>query len=422
VRDLGPVPDDPAARLDWEDRAGWAEVARQLGGVDSDADPLGAAPPAGAVEHHAVFRTAHHLLNRPEAGADEAEASDGLLRARARAAERVRNWLPAYVDDQLAATSQAAAARAADATLWQAHAEIEDDPATAQALRAQAAEARADAERLADLRDQLEEIAAARAEALLHTAVTRDKAERAKIELAIRGIDRDDPAGLVTGEQWLAARDEAERAEDPHRQVTDELDLTDGAAARAAAHDEALRETIAGDQSPADADEELAEDERAAPDQAARETVAADHELAPEEVAGVAARDRGQPVDAAPTSRRSPPERDTDTDTGADTDERAAPGRDHADDPAAGQATHRAEQASEEHDAPAGRRRVPPPDRTQDQVDHAHDALRDIAAQRAQNDALEKADTAEVEAARSADPATDTHVAADAAMDLTLDR
>jgi conjugative relaxase-like TrwC/TraI family protein len=411
VRDLGPVPDDPAARLDWEDRAGWAEVARQLGGVDSDADPLGAAPPAGAVEHHAVFRTAHHVLNRPEAGADEAEASDGLLRARARAADRVRDWLPAYVDDQLAATSEAADTRAADATMWEAHAEIEDDPATAATLRAQAAEARADVDRLADLRDQLEEIAAARAEALLHTAVTRDKAERATIELAIRGIDRDDPVGLVTAEQWLAARDNAERAEDPHRQVTDELDLTDAAADRATAHDEAMRGTVADDQSPA----------AAAVDTATAEA-AADHEPAPEDVAGVAARDGGHTVDAGPASGRSRPEREDDPDTDADADERAAPGADRANDPAAGQATHRAEKAPADHDAAAERRRVPPPDRTQDQVDHARDALRDVAAQRAQEDALETADTAEAEAARSADPATDTHVEADAAMDLTLDR
>jgi hypothetical protein len=240
VRDLGAVPDDPIARLEWEDRAGWAEVARALGGVDSDADPLGTAPPAGAVEHHAVFRTAHHVLNRPEAGADEAEASDGQLRVRVRAGERIRDWLPAHVDDELAVTSQAADQRAADAALWSARAAVEDDPATRDRFRADADQARADAERLADLRDQLEEVAAGRDEALAHTAVTRDRAERAKIELAIRGIDRDDPTDLVTAEEWLTAREEAERSEDPHREVTDERDLADAAAARTAADEAAI--------------------------------------------------------------------------------------------------------------------------------------------------------------------------------------
>jgi conjugative relaxase-like TrwC/TraI family protein len=476
VRDLGAVPDDPIARLEWEDRAGWAEVARALGGVDSDADPLGAAPPAGAVEHHAVFRTAHHVLNRPEAGADEAEASDGQLRVRARAGERVRDWLPAHVDDELAATSQAADRRAADAALWSARAAVEEDPDTRARLAADAEEARADAERLAGLRDELEEVAAGRDEALSYTAVTRDRAERAKIELAIRGIDRDDPADLVTAEEWLTAREEAERSEDPHREVTDELDLTDQAAARAAAHEAAVREagaradatsTVVDDAPRLDEAPQL-DDEvqlgQAAPDQVGSEPTLDDDQgdaATPAEssgevdAAGTWARDE----DAAATPGVSTPGVSTGRSGGAAHDDPAAvptladedagqdlssgggdpadggpaprvrrPGREDALDAAEEEGTERAmpdpargdvedqddadraapdrgndsvveQEQVEEHEAPerdgsSDRRRVPPADKTREQVGQARDALREVADQRAQDAALEAADAA----------------------------
>jgi hypothetical protein len=408
VRDLGAVPDDPIARLEWEDRAGWAEVARALSGVDSDADPLGAAPPAGAVEHHAVFRTAHHVLNRPEAGADEAEASDGQLRARVRAGERIRDWLPAYVDDELAATSQAADQRAADAALWSARVAVEDDPATRDRFRADADQARADAERLSDLRDQLEEVAAGRDEALAHTAVTRDRAERAKIELAIRGIDRDDPADLVTAEEWLTAREEAERSEDPHREVTDERDLADAAAARTAAHEAAVQgadpaeatddaaPSTDGDAPPARAETER-DDDPPVDDTPGHDLAAADDE----------------PV---PPARR--PEREESPDTAEDEDERATPDPARgADAAAAGGSDRGTEQGAEDRDAPAERRRVPPPDRTRAQVDHARDALRNVAEQRAEDAAVEASDAEAVaEATPSADVSEDALVDVDTAV------
>jgi hypothetical protein len=407
VRDLGAVPDDPIARLEWEDRAGWAEVARALGGVGSDADPLGAAPPAGAVEHHAVFRTAHHVLNRPEAGADEAEASDGQLRARVRAGERIRDWLPAHVDDELAATSQAADQRAADAALWSARVAVEDDPATRNRFRADADQARADAERLASLRDQLEEVATGRDEALAHTVVTRDRAERAKIELAIRGIDRDDPTDLVTAEEWLTAREEAERSEDPHREVTDERNLADAAAARTAAHEAAVR---AADPAEASDDAAPSTDGGAPPTRAA---VGRDDHPSVDDSArhDLAAADDG-PV---PPARR--PGREDSPDTAEDQDKHATPDPARGADAAAGEPDRGTEPRGEDHDAPAERRRVPPPDRTRAQVDHARDALRNVAEQRAQDAALEASDAeAAAEATPSADMSEDALVDVDTAV------
>ncbi len=69
---LGPVPADPLERADWEHKAGWAASYREWAGLTDVADPLGAAPPAGLAEKHAVWRTAHAALDLPDVGADEA--------------------------------------------------------------------------------------------------------------------------------------------------------------------------------------------------------------------------------------------------------------------------------------------------------------------------------------------------------------
>jgi len=52
-----------------------------------DGAVLGAAPPTGLPEPHALWRTAHAQLDLPECGADETVMSDGQLRARIAAAE-----------------------------------------------------------------------------------------------------------------------------------------------------------------------------------------------------------------------------------------------------------------------------------------------------------------------------------------------
>jgi conjugative relaxase-like TrwC/TraI family protein len=405
VRDLGDVPDDPTARLEWEDRAGWAQTWRELAGVDSDADPLGAAPPSGAITDHAVFRTAHHVLDRPEAGAEEAEASDGLLRIHARAGERARDLLPRNVDGELAATTQAVDKRAADAVLWQARAAATDTPAERDRLLADAAEAQADADRLAAQRDQLEEIAAARDEAVLHTAITRDKAERARIELAIRGIDRDRPDDLTTGEQWLAAHQDAMRGEDPHRPVTDELDLVDVAAERTAAHETAmlgdggLPAAEHKEQADRDTTSHSSDDTRepGADPLGTNLTVGDDRGRTRLE------RGEGQPV-AGPlrADARDDPNRAAEENRGDRHEaEPRAGGRGRG---GVGMAAGAAMVRDDTEDLdPTVRRRVPPPDETREHVEKARDALLVVAAQRADDAARDAEETARAdEAAREA--------------------
>ena len=219
---LGPVPDEPMERLEWEERAGWAAAYRELSDHADESDPLGSAPPDGLSEHKAMFRAAHAALNMPDLAAEEAEASDGLLRARVRAAEREENWAPEYVAEQLEEASNALRDRQADAVLWSARAEVLEDADEAEKLRAAAAEAQREANELQDRIAELEIMDRDRAEWFVHTAVTRDLAQRAAREAARRGLDLEAADDRVTAEEWLAAHAEAMAGEDPHREVTED--------------------------------------------------------------------------------------------------------------------------------------------------------------------------------------------------------
>jgi hypothetical protein len=92
---LGPVPADEEGRSEWARAAGWAASYRELADHVDPADALGTAPPAGLAERHAIFRTAHDVLDLPGAGAEEESMTEGRLRNRVAAYEREENWAPA---------------------------------------------------------------------------------------------------------------------------------------------------------------------------------------------------------------------------------------------------------------------------------------------------------------------------------------
>ncbi len=175
-----------------------------------------------------LFRAAHDALQLPHAGEEEAGMTDGRLRARVAAWERERNWAPAWVDEQLAATHQRRDQLVTDATVWDARADAPGvSDADAARLRADAAAARTEAAQLAEQLAQLEFVDDARAQWAATTAVTRDKAERSDFELRARGVDRDTGEAKVTGDQWLEIH-RAEQAEaDRYREVRDDFELTD---------------------------------------------------------------------------------------------------------------------------------------------------------------------------------------------------
>lgn len=219
---LGPVPpvDDPR-RAGWERRAGMAASYREFADHTDDADPLGAAPPAGLAEKHALFRAAHTGLDLPDAGAEQEAMSEGLLRAQVAAWEREQTWAPRYVADELDATREALRTQQDNATLWAARAAVEDDPSEREQLTAAAGTAHARAEQLAEQVEQLRIADDARSSWLIETAVTRDKAESARVALGLRGLDLDHPGDWVTAQEWVDADTTAKLAADAERAITE---------------------------------------------------------------------------------------------------------------------------------------------------------------------------------------------------------
>ncbi|RZT84902.1 hypothetical protein EV383_1760 [Pseudonocardia sediminis] len=235
---LGQVPDrdDAEACAEWERKVGAVAACRALTGRedadDADTGPaealdvLGAAPKPGMVEHHAVYCAGWEALGRPRADREELGLSDGALRMRVRAYERQQAWAPRYVATETAGTRQAAEHHRSAAVLHRAEADAATDPARAAELHQAADGAAALAAELDRRTGELEEVEATRGRWLLRTAVDRDKHDRAVIALAHRNSDRDAPDERVTADEWLTARDEAMRAEDEHRPIT-EHDLDD---------------------------------------------------------------------------------------------------------------------------------------------------------------------------------------------------
>jgi conjugative relaxase-like TrwC/TraI family protein len=224
---LGAVPEDPLQRLGWEQRAGTVAAWRELSQHQDPADALGSAPRPGKPEHYAVWRAAWAALGRPDAATAEAELSEGQLRIRVRAYEREKAWAPPYVGESLTATALAAEGHRRTAVLTAARADATSNADERAHLRAEAREESALAESLHAQMSQLSAVDEARASWLVHTAVTRETADRANAELAARGVPLGAEAeDAMTAEDWLDAHRSEQAAEDAHRPVTAEYELT----------------------------------------------------------------------------------------------------------------------------------------------------------------------------------------------------
>ena len=75
---LGPVPGDPAARLEWQRRASSIGAYRELSGHDDPADPIGPEPAASSPDLRAAWHEALAALG-PVDGPDVRGMTDGLL-------------------------------------------------------------------------------------------------------------------------------------------------------------------------------------------------------------------------------------------------------------------------------------------------------------------------------------------------------
>lgn len=233
---LGPLPDDEDERDGWVQRAATVAAHRELTGHDDATQALPGPPKQGQVEAYASWRAAWRALGRDDASRAEAEMSDGQLRARVRAYQREEAWAPHYVAPELSGTKQAARRHRGTAELRAAEAGNETDENRRAELELEALQARALADVLDRQAKQLEKADEIRADWYLHTAETRAAEQRARIELAARGVNPDSAERSASAEQWLAAHRAEQAIEDRHRQISAEHELTDLAEERDQAH------------------------------------------------------------------------------------------------------------------------------------------------------------------------------------------
>jgi AAA domain len=100
VSALGPVPDDPLDRLDWQARASTIGAYRELYGYDHPADPIGPEPAGDTPDKRAAW---HHALAalRTAGGPDVRGLPDGSLHHLRDTYPIETAWAPPWVGDQL---------------------------------------------------------------------------------------------------------------------------------------------------------------------------------------------------------------------------------------------------------------------------------------------------------------------------------
>jgi conjugative relaxase-like TrwC/TraI family protein len=97
---LGPVPSDPVARLEWEQRASLVAAYRERYGFADPAQPIGPAPAKTSPEARAAWHAALSALGRVD-GIDLRACTDGELWLRRSTYERETAWAPPYVAEEL---------------------------------------------------------------------------------------------------------------------------------------------------------------------------------------------------------------------------------------------------------------------------------------------------------------------------------
>ena len=100
VTALGPVPEDPLDRLDWQRRAASVGAWRELSGYRHPADPIGPEPVAAAPDLRAAWHEAFAALG-PADGPDVRGMLDGMLLHLRDTYPIETAWAPQYVGDEL---------------------------------------------------------------------------------------------------------------------------------------------------------------------------------------------------------------------------------------------------------------------------------------------------------------------------------
>jgi hypothetical protein len=100
LRALGPVPQDPAARLDWEHRAGVVAAYRERYGYANLADAIGPEPGRASPEARAAWHAALAATGRLD-GIDLRGCTDGELWLHRGTYERETAWAPPHAGTEL---------------------------------------------------------------------------------------------------------------------------------------------------------------------------------------------------------------------------------------------------------------------------------------------------------------------------------
>lgn len=134
TRALGPVPDDPSARAEWQERASVVAAYREMHGYDNPGDPIGPQPSKVSPEARADWHSALAALGHVD-GMDLLGVPDEVLQVRRGLYEQETAWAPEHVGEQLRLARMAAT----DAGTREARSEHEEHAAmTAEARSAHA--------------------------------------------------------------------------------------------------------------------------------------------------------------------------------------------------------------------------------------------------------------------------------------------
>jgi len=100
VNVLGPVPEDPVERLDWEHRAGWVASYRERFGVEDQKDPLGPEPTNTSPRQRAAWHRAFGAMTRSDT-IDFRSLPDRSLVLMAESYKNETAWAPPHVGRHL---------------------------------------------------------------------------------------------------------------------------------------------------------------------------------------------------------------------------------------------------------------------------------------------------------------------------------
>jgi conjugative relaxase-like TrwC/TraI family protein len=120
---LGPVPQDPADRVEWENRASHVAAYREMFGYDHPTEPIGPEPTADAPEMRAAWHAAFAALG-PVDGIDLRGEPDGRLLLLRGTYETETAWAPRYVGDELRQVRAGAERATQDAVRAKAEAKL----------------------------------------------------------------------------------------------------------------------------------------------------------------------------------------------------------------------------------------------------------------------------------------------------------